>query len=524
MHRRMRETLLGLAVTATALGTAAPAAAEPAVGVVQAPGGNLLTTFDTATPGVLGTVRPITGLRAGEEIVGVDYRYPPGAAPVTPLGLYAVGVVDEGATDSLQAYRLDAGTGAATAIGPPLAGVTDGTAYGMDFNPTVDRIRVVNDGDENLRINPNNGARADAPVNDVDLSPAAALVGAVAYDRPALAPTVPATAANTTLYALRPSTDELVTIGGVNSTPSPNQGALAAVGPLNVAFDAGEALNLDISATGKAYATASVAGAPGLYAIDLTTGAATLIGATLAPLRAFAVVPASTLQVDPAAVTSAETGSATVTVTRTGATTESAAVSFATAGGTAGSGDYTATSGTLTFAPGETAKSITVPIVPDATDEPDETFTVVLASPSAPTALGTATATVTITDDDPAPAAPDRRRPRVTFTSVPAAVTLRAFRNRGITVRVRPDEAASLKVSLEATARTSNLKAPFNLTLARKSFGRSTAARQVTLRPPMTLVGAPTRRFTVRVRVVATDAAGNSTTATRAIVVNPPRR
>ena len=93
----------------------------------------------------------------------------------------------------------------------------------MDFNHTVDRIRVVNDGDENARLNPNNGARADA--TDTDLSPGGFDVAGAAYDR------VDTDAATgTTLYGFAANTSELVTIGGINSTPSPNLGAVNVVG------------------------------------------------------------------------------------------------------------------------------------------------------------------------------------------------------------------------------------------------------------------------------------------------------
>ena len=76
-------------------------------------------------------------------------------------------------------------------------------------------------------------------------------------------------------------------------------------------------------------------------------------------------------------------GTATFTVTLTGATTQSTTVAFATQDGTALAGsDYTAVSGTLTFAPGETTKTITVPILNDAVYEGPETFTVNLSSPT----------------------------------------------------------------------------------------------------------------------------------------------
>ena len=78
-------------------------------------------------------------------------------------------------------------------------------------------------------------------------------------------------------------------------------------------------------------------------------------------------------------------------------------VAYATADGTATAGsDYTATSGTLVFAPGETSKTLAVPIVGDIAGEPDETFTLTLSQP-VNAVLGQATATGTITGDDAAP-------------------------------------------------------------------------------------------------------------------------
>src|SRR5205823_13043755 len=56
---------------------------------------------------------------------------------------------------------------------------------------------------------------------------------------------------------------------------------------------------------------------------------------------------------------------------------------YATADGTAMAGsDYQATSGTLTFMPGETQKTVTVSVIGDTANEPDETFFVRLSSPS----------------------------------------------------------------------------------------------------------------------------------------------
>src|SRR5262249_30733202 len=70
------------------------------------------------------------------------------------------------------------------------------------------------------------------------------------------------------------------------------------------------------------------------------------------------------------------------TVTLSSASTSTVTVQYATADGTANAGsDYTATSGTLSFAPGAVQKTITVSVTGDATIEPDESFFVNLTTP-----------------------------------------------------------------------------------------------------------------------------------------------
>ena len=91
---------------------------------------------------------------------------------------------------------------------------------------------------------------------------------------------------------------------------------------------------------------------------------------------------------------------ATFTVNLSVASVFTVTVNFATANGTATAGsDYQATSGTLTFAPGTTSQTLTVPVLGDTLDEPNETFTVTLSNPTNAT-LATAQATGTIVDDD----------------------------------------------------------------------------------------------------------------------------
>lgn len=77
-----------------------------------------------------------------------------------------------------------------------------------------------------------------------------------------------------------------------------------------------------------------------------------------------------------------EGGNATLTVTRSGGSSGVVSVGYSTVAGTAGTGDYTTTSGALTWADGDTAdKTITVPITADATAESAESFLVCLGQP-----------------------------------------------------------------------------------------------------------------------------------------------
>jgi hypothetical protein len=78
-------------------------------------------------------------------------------------------------------------------------------------------------------------------------------------------------------------------------------------------------------------------------------------------------------------------------------------VDYSTSDDTATSGeDYVASSGTLSFAAGQTGKTFIVPIINDGTDEPNETINLSLSNPTGGASLGPrSTAILTITDNDP---------------------------------------------------------------------------------------------------------------------------
>ena len=178
-----------------------------------------------------------------------------------------------------------------------------------------------------------------------------------------------------------------------------------------------------VAASGATVGNASRAAPPAnlvwnLDVVPLSPGAdATLsiaAGTTLPDGRTLsagdsATVPGQSLSV--ADGSADEGGAAEFAVTLDRGATGTVTVSYATADGTATAGtDYTAVSGTLTFAPGESAKTISVALLDDDADEEDETFALTLSSASG-AALAVATATGTILDAD---------GPAARFGTVPA--------------------------------------------------------------------------------------------------------
>ena len=90
---------------------------------------------------------------------------------------------------------------------------------------------------------------------------------------------------------------------------------------------------------------------------------------------------------------------ASYSVSLSNASTQSITVQYATTNGTATAGvDYTSTTGTLTFNPGDTSKVINIPILNDSLNEANETFTLTLNSPTNASLGTTANITTTITD------------------------------------------------------------------------------------------------------------------------------
>lgn len=316
---------------------------------------NTLFSFDSETPGTLSAGTPITGLGAGQLIKAMDFR------PATG-GLYGIAISGAAAPFTGQLYLIDPATGAATAVGAAFSNaLLTNTGYGMDFNPTVDRIRVVNSTEENLRVNPETGALT----TDTNLTGVTAL-NAIAYTNNYEGTT------STTLYGVNFTNDDLMRIGGLNSNPSPNGGVATKVADINVTTGAGtgDRLGLDIHTTlegNTAYYSGVVSSSQNLYTLNLVTGAATLLGAIgngTTPLLDIAVQPAAALSFpDGKSFTYTDADGDLVTVKTTAGTLKSSQFSWLTsADGTRHelirmdlAGDATFAGASLTFSAKKTA-------------------------------------------------------------------------------------------------------------------------------------------------------------------------
>ncbi|HVS80930.1 MAG TPA: DUF4394 domain-containing protein, partial [Pyrinomonadaceae bacterium] len=358
---------------------------------------NLLRLNANAPEVILSTVA-ISGLQPSENILAIDFR------PATGQ-LYAVG-------STSRLYTINTTTAVATQVGSSGLFTLTGTDFGSDFNPTVDRLRVVSDAKQNIRINPNDGSLSGTDTSlafasgDPNFGANPNVIG-LAYTNNF------AGAITTTLYGIDSNLDVLVRQGGVDGTPSPNGGQLSTIGSLGVNTTGLTGFDIrPTSSTAYASLTAPADTSSKLYTINLSTGAATLIGTIggSTPIRDIAVVPAGSFQFSTSTATVSEgAGKLTVTVTRTGDTTGTATVNVNTADGTATQkGDYTIRRAIVTFGPGETSKTVDVFITDDVFIEASETFTINLTNPTGDFSLdGASTMTVTITDNDSNPAAPN---------------------------------------------------------------------------------------------------------------------
>jgi len=265
---------LALLLAACALPTA-PLPQDTALAVTRR---HELIRFKADRPQQLLERRALSGLVPGDSLHGIDYRVARGV-------LYAL--ADSGrlyTVDTVQA-RLVPVAASAPASWPVQGGVS-----GFDFNPTVDRIRVVSGSGQNLRLHPETNAVVDGNPNEPGLQ----LDGALHYvagDRHAgRTPDLAGVAYTynkknekiTTNYAIDRALGALLMQGsaeGAEPVVSPNTGQLRTVGLLGTGplaeahFDISDIANTALLAARLAGQTQTR-----LYQVDLASGRATEIG------------------------------------------------------------------------------------------------------------------------------------------------------------------------------------------------------------------------------------------------------
>lgn len=220
-----------------------------------------IVCFKEESPGSAKTIGKLTGLTTDTKLVGIDYR-PATGADGDHGDLYGLG-------DAGGIYTVSDATGKAT-LKSRMDVALSGTAFGTDFNPTVDRLRVISDTGQNLRVNVDTGATlTDGGLSYPPATTAATgVVGAAYTNNDGDATTA------TTLFDIDSATDQIALQSPANS------GQLAATGKLTV--DTGTAVGADIyswvrdgvTMKNEGLVSLSANGKTALFTVDLLQGKA----------------------------------------------------------------------------------------------------------------------------------------------------------------------------------------------------------------------------------------------------------
>ena len=230
---------------------------------------NIGIITDVDNPQLASPAIPITGLGAGQNIEGIDFRPRTGQ-------LYALGY--NPGTQETQLYTLTA-SGTATSVNatPFILGLVAGQ-IGFDFDPVADRIRVTSSNGANHRLNPDNGtltgSDATLEYDSADThSGTTPLLVASAYSKSYIG------TEHTMLYGIDYGLNTLVV------QDPPQDGMLETKGDLGITVNpTNPTVGFDIffnpeTQTEEAYVSANTGGAnDDLYTLNLTTGQLTSNG------------------------------------------------------------------------------------------------------------------------------------------------------------------------------------------------------------------------------------------------------
>lgn len=233
--------------------------------------GTNLVTFDTQNPSFIRSIMPVTGVAATQTIVGMDMR------PLNNM-LYVLGY--NATANESQLYTINPATGVATVVNStPTSIVLGAVNVGLDFNPVVDKIRIVSNDNQNYRLDPTTGTLTATDANlafastDVNFG-AEPNAGSIAYINSYGTPTT------TTLY----NYEENLNI--ITTQIPPNNGTLNTIGSSGIMINMMDAtLDLDIfyeptTQLNTAYLAANTGTTTNdnLYSVNLSSGVSTLIG------------------------------------------------------------------------------------------------------------------------------------------------------------------------------------------------------------------------------------------------------
>lgn len=248
-----------------------------------------LATATLSGPGMMSTPIAITGLTAGDTLVSIDVR-PQNSA------LYGIGVNET--AETIQLYHISPQTGLAVAIGSAFTMTTNGvtladlttTGWDIDFNPFVDRLRVVTQSGLNFRMNPNNGTAVNGVTPDGTFNGGSTTATATAYtnSQPNTAITTQYTLDATTnaLYIQNPPNNGTLTLGMTVTVNGSTLDFTSVSG-----FDIAPGVNAPASSaavtSGVGYVVLRTVSTVKLYQLDLTNAVATEI-ADFAP-RSFTI-------------------------------------------------------------------------------------------------------------------------------------------------------------------------------------------------------------------------------------------
>jgi hypothetical protein len=231
-----------------------------------------LIRFNAGRPQVILERKPLLGLARGEQLVGIDFRVARGV-------LYGLTSGGRLCTIDLATAALVPVTDGAAKAAESSRVALSGKRFAFDFNPAVDRVRVMSDAGQNLRLHPQTGAVVAA-----DPAPA------YAAEDPAFGklPKIVAAAYTynkqdeklSTNFAIDAALGTLVIQGSresVSPVVSPNTGQLFTIGTLGLGPIEDASFDIaDIDNT--ALASLRVGGRTQLYVLDLTNGRARLLG------------------------------------------------------------------------------------------------------------------------------------------------------------------------------------------------------------------------------------------------------